>query len=181
MGSAYQIKDQSALYFLAFQVVGWADVFIRKEYRDILIESFEYCRENKGLELFSYVIMTNHVHLIIRSKYEDLSGLVRDIKKHTSKQVFSTIKTNDKESRKEWLRMIFKYHAKYNKRSGTYQLWTHENHAVELSTNEMIDSRINYVHDNPVRAGWVENPEDYLYSSARNYAEMEHLMEVDLI
>ena len=77
--------------------------------------------------------------------------------------------------------MIFEYHAKYNKRSKGIQFWTHENHAVELSTNEMIDTRLNYIHENPVRAGWLEKPEDYLYSSASNYADREGLMEVDFI
>ncbi|QQS51573.1 MAG: transposase [Bacteroidota bacterium] len=180
MGNAYQIKDQEATYYLTFQVVGWADIFSRKVYRDIIIESFEYCRRNKGLEIFAYVIMTNHVHAILRSKEGLLSDIVRDFKKHTSKQILEAVNTNN-ESRREWLEMIFKYHAKFNKRAGDRQLWTHENHAVELSTSEMIESRINYIHENPVRAGWVENPEDYLYSSARNFSEMTGLIEIDEI
>ena len=77
--------------------------------------------------------------------------------------------------------MIFRYHAKFNKRAGEKQLWTHENHAVEMFTNDMLDSRLNYIHENPFRAGWVRNPEDYLYSSARNYADMESLIEIDRI
>ena len=181
MGDAYQIKDQSAVYFLTFQVVGWADVFSRQIYRNIILESFKYCREKKGMELFAYVIMTNHVHTIMRSKNDKLSDLVRDFKKHTSTKILSTIKNNKTESRREWLEMVFRYHAKYNKRVSERQLWTHENHAIELSTNEMIESRINYIHDNPVRAGWVANIEDYLYSSARNYAELDFLIEIDII
>ncbi len=59
MGEAYQIKDQEAVYFLTFQVVGWADIFSRRIYRDITLDSFTYCRKNKGMELFAYVIMTN--------------------------------------------------------------------------------------------------------------------------
>jgi len=77
--------------------------------------------------------------------------------------------------------MIFRYHAKYNQRFGKEQFWTHENHAVELSTNILIEKRLNYIHENPVRAGLVAEAEDYLYSSARNYAEMEPLIEIDLI
>jgi REP element-mobilizing transposase RayT len=161
--------------------VGWADVFSRQIYRDILIESFKYCREHKELEIFAYVVMTNHVHCILRSKNGKLSDLVRDFKKHTSKQIMESIENNAKESRKEWLEMIFKYYAKFNKRSKDKQFWTHENHAVELSTNEMIEQRLNYIHLNPVRSGIVANPEDYLYSSARNYAEMDNVMEIDKI
>jgi len=76
--------------------------------------------------------------------------------------------------------MILRYHAKYNKRSGEEQFWTHENHAVELSTNSLIETRLNYIHENSVRAGIVAETEDYLYSSAINYAEMESLIEIDL-
>jgi REP element-mobilizing transposase RayT len=68
MGESYQIRDQSRVYFFTFQVVGWADIFSRKIYRDIVLDSFKYCREKKGLLLFAYVIMTNHVHAIMQSK-----------------------------------------------------------------------------------------------------------------
>ena len=145
------------------------------------METFKYCRENKGLELFAYVIMTNHVHAMMRSKDEKLSDLVRDFKRHTSKEIMDAIGANPQESRKEWLEMVFRYHAKFNKRVMDKQLWTHDNHAVELSRNDMVDSRLQYIHENPVRAGWVEKPEDYLYSSARNYAEMEALIVIDKI
>lgn len=171
MGSAYQIKDHAAAHYLTFQVVGWADIFSRQVYRDIVHQSFQYCRKERGLELFAYVIMTNHVHTIMRSKLGGMSGLVRDIKKHTSKEIIKEIQTSNKESRREWLEMVFRYHAKYNKRAGDKQLWTHENHAVEMATNEIMDSRVNYIHDNPVRAGWVSNPEDYLHSACKKTVE----------
>jgi len=125
--------------------------------------------------------MTNHIHAMMRSTDEKLSDLVRDFIRHTSKEIMDTIGTNSQESRKEWLEMIFRYHAKFNKRVTDKQLWTHNNHAVELSSNDMIDSRLQYIHENPVRAGWVEKPEDYLYSSARNYADMEALIKLDKI
>ena len=180
MDKAYQIQNQEAAYFFTFQIVGWADIFSRQIYRDIITDSLTYCRKNKGLELFAYVIMTNHVHTIMRSKNGQLSDLVRDFKKHTSKEILATI-GNIKESRKEWLEMVFRYHARFNKRAGEKQLWTHENHAIELSNNDMINSKLNYIHENPVRSGWVANPEDYLYSSARNYTELGAIIEIDKI
>ena len=181
MGDAYQIRDQGRTYFFTFQVVGWADIFTRQVYRDIILESLTYCRKMRGLNVFAYVIMTNHVHLILQSKQDDLSGTIRDFKKFTAKSILKELKINPKESRKEWLAMIFRYHAKFNKRNGELQFWTHENHAVELDTDDIFDTRFEYIHDNPVRAGWVEKPEDYLYSSARNYAGLEPIMEVDMI
>lgn len=181
MSDGYQIKNQEAAHFLTVQIVGWADVFSRKIYRDIVIESLAYCRAHKGLEIFAYVIMTNHIHLICRSKKGDLSGVIRDFKKFTSKEIMKAITTHPEESRKEWLEMIFKYHAKFNQRSGDKQLWTHENHAVEIDNQDTFNSRLNYIHENPVRAGWVEHAEDYLYSSARNYAGLDCQLQIDEI
>ncbi len=160
MSDSYQIKNQQGLYFLTFQVVGWADIFTRKIYKDIIIDSFKFCKNNKQLKIHAYVIMSNHVHCILSTE-NNLSDIVRDLKKHTSKQILKEIDEQN-ESRKEWLKMIFTYHGKYNNRIENYQFWTHENHAVELTNNDMIDSRINYIHQNPVRAGIVANDFDYL-------------------
>ena len=148
--------------------------------RDIVIESLNYCRIHKGLELFAYVIMSNHLHIMVRSKTDSLSDTIRDFKRHTSKKIIESINEQG-ESRREWLLMIFRYVAKKHNRNNMYQFWTHNNHAVELSSNEMIDQRIDYIHNNPVRAGLVENAEEYLYSSARNYSEMGNMLEIDLI
>ena len=181
MGESYQISDQREAYYMTFQVVGWADVFTRQQYRDIILESFSYCRKEKDMLLMAYVIMSNHVHLIMQSSVGDLSGLVRDFKKHTSKKILKAIDENKYESRREWLEMIFKYHAKFNKRAGEVQFWTHENHAVEMNTNDKMQSRLNYIHQNPVRSGLVDKEEEYLYSSARDYYGMKGLIEMDVI
>ena len=179
MPKAYTIKNQEELYFVTFTVVGWADVFSRKIYRDIIIDSLDYCRKNKGLEIYGYVIMTNHIHIILKASNTDLSDIIRDFKKHTSKEIVKSINTNGVESRKDWLNMIFEYYAKLNKRKVAKQFWTNDNHAVVLDNNVDMDKRINYIHQNPVTAGWVEKPEDYLYSSARNYAALDNVLETD--
>ena len=181
MGDSYQIRDQEGLYFPTCQVVGWVDIFSRRIYRDIVVDSLAYCRAQKGLEVFAYVIMTNHVHMIVRSSTGSLSDVIRDFKRFTSNKIMAEVESNDRESRKEWLEMVFKYHAKYNSRVNDKQFWTHENHAIELVDNKMVDSRVDYIHTNPVRAGWVENAEDYLYSSARNYAGRKGQLGIDLI
>lgn len=180
MPTGYQIKNQEALYYLTLQVVYWADIFTRQVYRNIVIESLLYCRQNKGLEIFSYVIMSNHIHIIVRSKNGTLSDTIRDFKRHTSKKIVECIKEQT-ESRREWLLMIFRYAARKHKRNNEYQFWTHENHAIEHNIAKMIEQRINYIHENPVRAGIVVNAEDYLYSSARNYAEMDSILEIERI
>ncbi|MBN7817354.1 transposase [Algoriphagus pacificus] len=159
--------------------MGWADVFSRKVYCDFILENLTYSRIEKGLYPYGYVIISNHIHLVVQQKEGKLSEWVRDFKKFTSKKLLKIILENPQESRKEWLQMIFEYHAKFNKRAGDLQFWTHENHAIELYRTEMIESRMKYIHDNPVRAGIVEKPEDYLNSSARNYSGLKGLIEVD--
>ncbi|MEQ8629438.1 transposase [Ekhidna sp.] len=181
MADSYQIKDQGGTYFITCQVIGWVDVFSRQTYRDIIISSLKYCMAEKNLIVYAYVIMTNHVHLILRSKSERLSDTVRDFKRFTSNQILKSIDENHSESRKDWMNIVFEYHARFNKRVKDKQFWTHENHAVELNNNEVMDSKLNYIHENPVRAGWVERAEDYLYSSARNYAGLYNLLEIEMI
>ena len=179
MSDGYQIKNQNGAHFLTFQVVGWADIFTRKIYRDIIIQSLDFCIKNKKLKLHAFVIMSNHIHCILSTEL-NLSDIVRDFKRHTSKTIIEAVE-KENESRREWLMMIFKYHAKFNKRVNENQFWTHENHAVELTTNEMIDSKIDYIHQNPVRVGIVENDFDYLYSSPRNYHGLSSVIEIDKI
>jgi REP element-mobilizing transposase RayT len=180
MSSGYQIKDQIALHFLTFQIVDWVDVFTRKIYKDILIDSFKYSIENKGFQLFAYVIMSNHVHLIAQCSEGNLSGNIRDIKKFTSKKIIETMSVIP-ESRKDWILNRFKFNALHHSRNDLYQVWTHENHAILLYSNEFIREKIEYIHNNPVRAGVVEKPEDYLYSSARNYASLEAPIDIPVL
>ena len=180
MSTGYQIKEQDKLYYLTFQVVYWIDIFTRKRYRDILIESLKYSQENKGLEIFAYVVMSNHVHLIVRSDTENLSQTIGDIKKFTSKKIINSIK-EEPESRREWMLFMFERAAKKHKRNKKYQLWTHENHAIHLYSDKFIKERLMYIHDNPVKAGIVENAEDYLYSSARNYASMDAILNIETL
>lgn len=169
MSTGYQIKDQEGLYYLTFQVINWIDIFTRQIYRDIVIENLKYCQQNKGLQVFAYVIMSNHIHIIANSSEGKLSDTIRDFKKFTSRVIIENVKEGN-ESRKNWMLNQFKFAASKHSRNENYQFWTHENHAIELRTPDFIREKIEYIHNNPVRAGIVEKPEDYLYSSARNYA-----------
>jgi REP element-mobilizing transposase RayT len=180
MSTGYQIKDQAGLYFLTFQVVDWVDIFTRQVYRDIVIDSFKYAIENKGFQLFAYVIMSNHIHLIANSEIGRLSSTIGDIKKFTCKRIIDTIQSIS-ESRSEWMLNRFEFKAAQHKRNKGYQVWTHENHAIYLYSPEFIAEKLEYIHQNPVRAGIVINPEDYLYSSARNYAGLDNIIEVELM
>ena len=183
MSGKYKIRDQGALYFVTFTVINWLDIFTRKEYRDIFLESIRYCQKNKGLEVCAYCIMSSHVHMIIgRHGDPNLEHIIRDIKKFTSTQIIEAIKNNRHESRRELLIWLFERAGKSNSNNTTYQFWQQNNHPVELNTNEIIEQRLHYIHNNPVEAGIVLSPEDYLYSSAVNYADKpEKLIDVILI
>jgi REP element-mobilizing transposase RayT len=133
------------------------------------------------MEIYAYVVMSNHVHLLVRSDIDDLSGTIRDFKKFTSKAIIEAIETNSQESRREWMLRLFAHAAKRQNKEGKYQFWTHENHAELIYSNSFIEQKLSYIHENPVRAGLVDFAENYLYSSARNYADMEALIEIDKI
>ena len=180
MSYSYQIQDQSAPHFLTFQVIDWVDIFSRQIYKDIVIDSMKFCRANKGLEIYSYVIMSNHVHVIWRAKNGDLSNVIRDFKKFTGRNIIEAIKTGP-ESRQDWMLKRFEFAARSNVRNSIHQFWTHENHAVELFTPDFTEQKIQYIHKNPVRARIVEKEEDYIYSSARNYASLWSLIEIDFV
>jgi putative transposase len=179
----YQIRNQQALHFITFAVVQWVDVFTRKEYSDIVVESLIYCRKNKGLKIHAWCIMSNHLHLILSvDENKSLSDILRDFKKFTSSSIVKAIENNHQESRRNWMLWIFKKAGEENKRNKDHQFWQQDNHPIELSTNEMIDQRLNYLHENPVKSGAVRNAEEYIYSSALDYYTTENgLIEIDFI
>lgn len=181
MPTGYQIQDPAGAYFLTLQVVDWVDVFTRKSYRDIVLESLTYCRQRKELDVYAYVIMSNHLHLLVRARQENLPDVLRDFKKFTASRIIKLIADSKLESRSEWMLKRFEFAAQRHVRNSIHQFWTHENHAVEMITNRFIDQKIDYIHQNPVRAGWVEEPQEYLYSSARNYGGRKGLIDIDLI
>ncbi len=183
MSEKYKIRDQDKLYFVTFTVIHWLDVFVRREYKDILLESLRYCQKNKGLEVWAYCIMSSHAHMILgRHGEPSLQGIIRDIKKFTSLEIIKAIQGNDQESRRELFMWLFERAGRKNNNNTHYQFWQQSNHPIELNTNQKLDQRLNYIHQNPVEAGIVLSPEDYLYSSAMNYTgRPEILLDVMLL
>ena len=151
MPTGYQIKDQSAPHYLTLQIVYWKDLFSRSVYKDLIIDRLRFCQKEKGLEIYAYVIMSNHIHLLVRSANSVLSGTIRDFKKYCSKRIIDFIEISDKESRKNWMLLLFKHAAKRQNKKGTYQVWTHENHAIEMISNAFIESKVEYIHNSPHR------------------------------
>jgi REP element-mobilizing transposase RayT len=180
-GDRYFITDKNGLYFLTFTVVDWIDVFNKPVYKMAVLDSLKYCQSNKGLIVYAWVLMTNHMHIICRANegYQ-LSDIVRDFKKFTAKKIIQLIQ-EEAESRRDWILYRLAYAGKYDKRITTYKFWQESNHAVLLDDNNMMDQRLDYIHDNQVKQMIVDRPEDYIFSSARNYAGLEGLLDVEYI
>lgn len=176
----YKIRDQGAPHFLTFTVVGWIDIFSRQRYRDIMLKNFAYCRQNKGLLIGAYVIMSNHIHLIAQSKQDCLSATIRDLKSFSTKEIISTIES-ERESRKEWLNYMFAYHAKRTNQNKDFKLWQSGNHPEVITGHDFMMTKLDYIHQNPVRADIVAEAEQYLYSSASNYSTGKGLIEIDYL
>lgn len=178
--AGYKIRDQFGLFFMTLTIVDWIDLFSRKLYRDILIKNMEYCRIHKGLSVGAYVIMTNHMHVIWQSKCGRLSDTLRDYKSFCTKELIEAIEHNP-ESRKDWLLRAFKFHARGTNQNKDYKIWVSGNHPEQIFTEDFMRTKLDYIHNNPVRAGLVEKPEDYLSSSASNYILGKEIMEIDYL
>ena len=178
MSRNYKFHNPEGLYFISFAVVGWLDVFTRNEYKDLFLESLQFCQKNKGLENPAWCIMSNHVHLVFRSiNGQNPELLVGDLKRFTSQSIVKSIKENPRESRKEFLLDFFKKEAEKSSNVKQYQFWRHDNKPIELWSNKVIQQKIDYVHNNPVEEGLVYKSEDYVYSSAIDYSGQKGLVD----
>lgn len=178
MSRNYKFHNPNGLYFISFAVVGWLDVFIRNEYKDLFIESLVYCQKEKGLEIHAWCIMTSHIHLVFRStKGQKPELLIGDLKRFTSKSIVKAIQENPRESRREFLLEFFKNEGNKSSNATHYQFWRHDNKPIELWSNKVIKQKIDYVHNNPVEAGLVYKAEDYVYSSATDYAGQKGIVD----
>ncbi len=171
MSSKYKFINADGIYFVTATVVDWVDVFTRDEYRNILMDSFRFCQEKQGLQIYGWVLMTNHVHLICSTS--DKSGIamvIKNIKSFTAMKLINAIVNNTKESRKGWMLDIFEKNGLQNKSNQRFQFWQHENHPILLDNDDLrFSQRLQYLHENPVRAGFVDLPQEWKYGSAIDF------------
>ena len=175
MSRKYKFQNPEGVYFVSFAVNRWVNVFTRIEYKQILVDNLEYCQKHKGLEIFAWCIMTNHLHLVIRAmKGFYLSNILRDYKKYTSKLILKNISNNTHESRKDWLLKQFEW-------ENGFKFWRGDNKPVELWSNKVIVQKISYIHQNPVKEGIVFKAQDYVFSSAVDYSGEKGLLDVIVV
>jgi len=172
--------ESNSIYFLTITVVDWVDIFTREDYRQIIVDSLKYCQKEKGLEIYAWCLMTNHLHMIAAGKENGqftLSDILRDFKKFTSKAITQKI-GEIPESRRKWLLDRFEFAGRYNKKIEFYKFWQDGNEAKEVYSAEFLQQKIEYIHNNPVRAGWVNEALHYKYSSAIDYAGDKGILDV---
>lgn len=181
MSTKYKATTTEEAYFITITTVGWIDIFTRLTQKKILINALQYCQANKGLEIYAYCIMTNHIHLLCKGTNGFiLSDIVRDFKKFTSKKIIQTI-INEPESRREWMLEYFQKACQNFKKEQNYKVWQNGYHAEHIYSNKFIKQKVDYIHKNPVKDKIVTCPEDYYFSSARNYSGLENDLEVVLL
>ena len=168
MSETRKANVPEATYFVTLTVDSWVDVFTRKEVVDELLKNIRYCQANKGLELFASVIMSNHMHFVMRRSEGLLVDLLRDFKSYTAKQLLHLIATLPNESRSEWMLRHFNRAGLTSTQNKDYAFWKKDSHPIELYTSEVFDQKVEYIHMNPVVNGLVSQPEHYLLSSAHD-------------
>lgn len=179
MSRKYKFHNKLSLYFVSFATINWVDVFTRQTYFDILADSISYCRKEKGMEIFAYCFMPNHIHFIFRDSNEKPESLLRDFKKYTSRKIIQAIQKNPQESRRDWMLSMFEEAGKKKGNVLKNQFWQHHNKPIELWSIKVIKQKINYIHNNPVKSGFVTNAEDWKYSSAKNFMDDDTVLEID--
>lgn len=177
MEIANKVLDE--LYFITTTVVDWVDLFTRPKYKHIIVDSLAYCQENKGLKIYAWVLMSNHLHMIVSAGAETtVSDILRDFKKFTSKRILAELEVDPQESRREWMLDRYRFAAASDKKITNYRFWQDGYHPMLLYSHDFFLQKLNYIHQNPVRQEIVARQEEYLYSSAIDYAGGKGMLEV---
>lgn len=179
MSRKYKFHNKEGIYFISFATVNWVDVFTRDLYFGTMVESLQYCISKKGMNIHAWCLMTNHAHLIFSCKNHNPGDVLRDFKTYTSKMLTRLIKSHPQESRKEWLIAMLKTAGTKNSNVTNYQFWQQHNHPIELWSAYVIDRKIEYIHNNPVVAGFVVEPHFWKYSSAIDFVGGKGLLEIE--
>jgi len=147
--------------FFTATILDWKHLLGNDKYKDIIVNSLRYLVNEKRISLYGFVIMSNHIHLIWHPLFVHSPADVQSsFMKFTGNNLKKSVLENDPEQLEEF---------KVNKYDRNFQIWKREPLSVELRTHEVFIQKLDYIHQNPVRAGLCLHPEDYHYSSAKFY------------
>ena len=169
--------DSTQIYFSTCSIVGWLCVFKEESYFQIIINSLKYCIENKGLILLGYVIMLNHIHLLTSNAPDTtLSDIMRDFKRFTSVRIAEQLEVDNE----KLFLYVFKKAGTGRRKSQNYKIWQDEYRPEGIYSEKWLRQKLTYIHENPVKKGFVINPKDWKYSSARNWLRDDNsLIDID--
>lgn len=170
--SRYKFYEEHYPYFITSTLLEELPLFTKPPIAQILLDQFLFIQQQRGVTLYAYVIMGNHFHAVVQGK--ELSKKLRLAKSFTARQILDVL-MRDGHSR--WLRKL-KWNNRNHKVGRTYQVWEEGLHPKQLSSIDMVRQKIEYTHSNPVSAGFVNVPEEWKYSSARNYFGKDGLIPV---
>jgi REP element-mobilizing transposase RayT len=168
----YRIYETEYRYFLTCTIVGWLAVFTRPEAAQIVFKSWDFLKREKVFRLYGYVILENHLHLIASAP--DLSNAIRSFKMYTARQIIDLLESHGAKVLLRQLRALKLRH----KTESAYQVWEEGSKPKQIGGDTMMLQKLEYMHQNPVKRGYVDEPVHWRYSSARNYAEMPGLVDV---
>ena len=170
--SRYKITEPGRPHFLTNTILNWIPVFTRPDAVQIILDSFCYLQENRGVKLYGYVILENHLHWIARS--EDLNADVAKFKSYTANRLVNYLK----EAGQYKILEQFNFYMKAHKSDRDHQVWEEGSHAQLMQNEQMLRQKLDYIHHNPVKRGYVDKAEHWRYSSARNYCGDKGLIDV---
>lgn len=168
----YRIYETEYPYFMTCTIVGWLPVFTRREAVDIVFDSWNFLQRERQLKLFGYVILENHLHLIASAP--DLATVMKNFKSYTARQLLDLLNRNSAKTLLHQLRA----HKLKHKKNSEFQVWQEGNQPKQIQNDEMMWQKLAYIHDNPVKRGYVDDPLHWRYSSARVYARQPGPVEV---
>ncbi|MCX7067487.1 MAG: transposase [Methylococcales bacterium] len=170
--SRYSIRETQAPHFLTCTIINWIPVFTRPQTVDIILNALQYRQQHNGWKVYGYVILENHLHLVVQA--DDLLAELPLFKSYTARQLIDYLK----ECHAERVLKQMAFFRKAHKLDREYQCWEEGSHPQLIQNAEMLRQKLDYIHFNPVKRGYVDKPEHWRYSSARNYAGLEGLMPV---
>ena len=174
MRSRYKITEEDGLYFISSTIVEWIPVFTSVNYFEILIDSMKHCQKNKNLKIYAFVILENHFHMIVVS--ERLLRTIQSLKRHTAQEIIMAVENQEK----KWLLNQLAFYKKRHKIHSAHQIWQEGFHPELILNDKMLIQKFDYIHQNPVKKGYVDKPEHWRYSSARNFILDDHsVIELD--
>ena len=171
--SRYKIYEPTHPHFVTCTILHWLPIFTRKESVQIIIDSLKFLQEKDNLKLYAYVILENHLHMVLQSN--DLAKTMESFKKYTANQLLKLLKEENVKTLLEQL----KFYKKAHKTDKEYQIWEEGYQPKLMQTDSIMMSKIKYIHENPVKRGYVDNAKHWRYSSAKDYEGDSGLIKIE--